>query len=407
MSAPAGAVGALRIRARGRTRRGARVPVTAVFFVLGAISASWAARIPAVKGPLHLSAGTLGLALLGPGIGAIVAMPATGAALARLAPRPVAMAGFLPLCGLLPLVTVAGNAWQLFLVLLGWGAAVGVIDVGMNVEAAAVQERIGRRVMSRFHASYSLGGLAGAALGAACASTGITAQAQLAVASLAVAAIGLAAASRFHGHPFPHQAARRRPPARSRRPVLSWALVALSATAFGSFLAEGAANDWSAVYLHSSLGASSGVAALGYTFFASAMAAGRLCGDHLADRFGPVHLVRTSAGAGAAAFGAALVADRTGAALAGFVILGLSLSFVVPLVLTAASRLGQPGPSLAVATSSGYAGMLIGPAAIGGLADRVSLPAALGVVVAVTALAALLAGALASRPRPAADSSPS
>jgi MFS family permease len=258
--------------------------------------------------------------------------------------------------------------------------------------------------MSRFHASYSLGGLAGAALGAACASTGITAQAQLAVASLAVAAIGLAAASRFHSHPAPHQPARRRPSARSRRPVLSWALVALSAMAFGSVLAEGAANDWSAVYLHTSLGASSGVAALGYTFFASAMAVGRLCGDHLADRFGPVHLVRASAGAGAAAFAAALVADRTGAALAGFVMLGLSLSFVVPLVFTAASRLGRSGPSLAVATSCGYAGMLIGPAAIGGLADRVGLPAALGVVVTVTALAALLAGALASRPRPAAGS---
>jgi nitrate/nitrite transporter NarK len=313
------------------------------------------------------------------------------------------MAGFFPLCGLLPLVTVVGNAWQLFLVLLGWGAAVGVIDVGMNVEAAAVQERIGRRVMSRFHAGYSLGGLTGAALGVACASTGITAQAQLVVTSLAVAVIGLAAASRFHSRPLPNQAARRRPPARSQRPVLSWALVALSATAFGTFLAEGAANDWSAVYLHTSLGASSGVAALGYTFFASAMAAGRLCGDHLADRFGPVRLVRTSAGAGAVAFAAALVADRTGAALVGFVMLGLSLSFVVPLVFTAASRLGQAGPSLAVVTSCGYAGMLLGPAAIGGLADQVSLPAALGVVVAVTALAALLAGALASRPRPAAD----
>jgi MFS family permease len=378
-----------------------------VFFVMGAISASWAARIPAVMGSLHLSAGVLGLALLGPAVGAIVAMPATGAVLARLAPRPVVMAGFFPLCGLLPLVTVAGNAWQLFLVLLGWGVAVGVIDVAMNVEATAVQERLGRRVMSRFHASYSLGGLAGAALGAACASAGITAQAQLAVVSCVVAVTGLAAAGRFHSHPLPQRADRHRSAPLSRRPVLSWTLVALSAMAFGSFLAEGAANDWSAVYLHSSLGASSGVAALGYTFFASAMAAGRLCGDHLADRFGPVRLVRVSAGTGAAAFAAALAEDRTGAALAGFVMLGLSLSFVVPLVFTAASRLGQAGPSLAVVTSCGYTGMLAGPAAIGGLAGLASLPAALGVVVAVTAMAALLAGTLAARPRPAAGHGPS
>jgi predicted MFS family arabinose efflux permease len=404
VSAPAGAVATATVRARGQ---GTRIPVTVVFFAMGAISASWAARIPAVMGPLHLSAGVLGLALLGPAVGAVVAMPATGAVLARLAPRPVVMAGFFPLCGLLPLVTVAGNAWQLFLVLLGWGVAVGVIDVGMNVEATAVQERLGRRVMSRFHASYSLGGLAGAAVGAACASAGITAQAQLAVASCAVAVIGVAAAGRFQSHPLPHRADRHHSAPPSRRPVLSWTLVALSAMAFGSFLAEGAANDWSAVYLHSSLGASSGVAALGYTFFASAMAAGRLCGDHLADRLGPVRLVRVSAGTGAAAFAAALAADRTGAALAGFVMLGLSLSFVVPLVFTAASRLGQAGPSLAVVTSCGYTGMLAGPAAIGGLASLASLPAALGVVVAVTAMAALLAGTLASRPRPAAGHSPS
>jgi predicted MFS family arabinose efflux permease len=378
-----------------------------VFFVLGAISGSWAARIPAVKAPLHLSAGALGLALLGPAVGAVVAMPATGSVLVRLAPRPVVMAAFLPLCGLLPLVTVSGNAWQLFLVLLGWGASVGVIDVGMNVEATAVQERLGRRVMSRFHASYSLGGLAGAALGTACASAGITAQAQLAGVSLVVAIIGLAAVGRFHSHPLPRRPDRHRSPAQPRRPALSWTLAALSAMAFGAFLAEGAANDWSAVYLHTSLGASTGLAALGYTFFASAEAAGRLCGDHLADRFGPVRLVRTSAGTGAVAFTAALVAERSGAALAGFVMLGLGLSFVVPLVFTAASRLGRAGSSLAVATSCGYAGMLAGPAAIGGLADVAGLSAALGVVVAVTAVAALLAGALASRPQPTAGRSSS
>jgi MFS family permease len=164
--------------------------------------------------------------------------------------------------------------------------------------------------------------------------------------------------------------------------------------AFGSFLAEGAANDWSAVYLHSSLRATAGLAALGYTIFAAAMAAGRLCGDHLANRFGPVRLVRVCAVASGAGFAAALLIGQPGAALAGFALLGFGLSCVVPLVFTSASRRGQAGPALAVATSSGYAGMMIGPPAIGGLADWTGLPAALGTVVAVTALIALLARAL-------------
>jgi predicted MFS family arabinose efflux permease len=367
--------------------------VTIVFFALGTISASWAARIPAVKGPLHMSAGTLGLALLGPAVGAVMAMPATGAILARTAPRPVVMAAFIPLAGLIPLVTVAANAGQLFAVLLGWGVSVGVIDVGMNVEAAAVQERLGQRIMSRFHASYSLGGLAGAGLGAACASAGITAQAQLAAVSPGVLVCGLIAARRFDAHPV-RRAAPHHPPSRPRRPPLSWALLALSAMAFGSFLAEGAANDWSAVYLHSSLRATAGLAALGYTIFAAAMAAGRLCGDHLANRFGPVRLVRACAIASGAGFAAALLIAQPAAALAGFALLGFGLSCVVPLVFTSASRLWQAGPALAVATSSGYAGMLLGPPAIGGLADWTGLPAALGTVAAVTALIALLARAL-------------
>lgn len=369
--------------------------MTIVFFALGMISASWAARIPAVKGPLHLSAGSLGLALLGPAVGAVIAMPATGAILARTAPRPVVLAAFIPLAGLIPLVTVAANAGQLFAVLLGWGVSVGVIDVGMNIEAAAVQERLGRRIMSRFHASYSLGGLAGAGLGAACASAGISAQAQLIAVSSGVLACGLTGAWRFDAHPV-RRAALHRPPRRQpRRPPLSWALLALSAMAFGSFLAEGAANDWSAVYLHSSLRATAGLAALGYTFFAAAMAAGRLCGDHLANRFGPVRLVRACAITSGAGFAAALLIAQPDAALAGFALLGFGLSCVVPLVFTSASRLGQAGPALAVATSSGYAGMLIGPPVIGGLADWTGLPAALGTVIAVTALIALLARVLA------------
>jgi predicted MFS family arabinose efflux permease len=367
--------------------------VTIVFFALGMISASWAARIPAIKGPLHLSTGSLGLALLGSAVGAVIAMPATGMILARTAPRLVVLTAFIPLAGLIPLVTVAGNGWQLFAVLLGWGVSVGAIDVGMNVEAAAVQERLGRRIMSRFHASYSLGGLAGAGLGAVCASAGITAQIQLAAVSPAVLVCGLIAAWCFAPPPG-RRAAARRPSGRPRRLPLSWALLALSAMAFGSFLAEGAANDWSAVYLHSSLRASAGLAALGYTFFAAAMAAGRLCGDHLANRFGPVRLVQACAIASGAGFAAVLLIAQPDAALAGFALLGFGLSCVVPLVFTSASRLGQAGPALTVVTSSGYAGMMIGPPAIGGLADWTGLPAALGTVVAVTALIAILARAL-------------
>jgi predicted MFS family arabinose efflux permease len=381
-----------------------RPAVTAVFFVLGATVGTWAARIPAVKAGLHLSAGTLGLVLLGPAIGSVLAMPAAGAVLATVAPRRVIQLGLLAAAGLLPVTTLAVSPWQLFAVLAGWGAGIGIIDVGMNTEAAAVQDHLGRAVMSSFHAAYSLGGLAGAGLGAIAAASAVPARANFVIAALVVLSVGMASAQAFAPKPAAPAAGQRR--ARSHWPVWSRTLVCLAAVAFGCFLAEGAANDWSAVYLHSSLGASPGLAAAGYTLFSCAMVGGRLAGDRLADWAGPARLVRVSAGVAAVSFLGALLAGRIGAALAGFALLGAGLSVIVPLVFTAASRLGQPGPNLALVTSCGYLGMLAGPALIGGLAEAVGLPAALSTIVVLTGLTTILAGAVRPRSSSATDTLP-
>ncbi len=378
--------------------------MTVVFCALGAGSGEWAARIPAFKSGLHLSAGELGLVLLGPAVGAVLAMPVTGAMVATVAPRRIVQAAFIPFGGLLAVLSLAGSAWELFVILLGWGAALGTIDVAMNTEAAALQDRLGRLVMSRFHASYSIGGLVGAGTGALAAANGVSVAANFLIAGVVVAVVGALAGEAFAVSgaragpvsPPGTEPSAREPRAAVRRPQLSGVLVALAAIAFGCFLAEGAANDWSAVYLHASLGAGPGLAAVAYTAFSCAMAAGRLFGDHLAERIGPVRLVRISATTAAVGFGAALVAGQVGGALAGFVLLGLGLSVVVPVVFTAASRLGRPGPSLATVSSCGYLGLLVGPALIGGLAEAVGLPGALGIVVVLSSATAVLAGAVAT-----------
>ncbi|HTX01165.1 MAG TPA: hypothetical protein VMD59_20445, partial [Acidimicrobiales bacterium] len=138
-----------------------RIPVTLVFLVLGVATGTWAARVPALKSALHLSSGELGLVLLGPAAGTVLAMPATGLLLATVAPRRLVRTGLVAMAGLLPVTTLATSGLQLFAVLAGWGFGIGVVDVSMNTEAAAVQQRLGRRVMSSFHASYSIGGLVG------------------------------------------------------------------------------------------------------------------------------------------------------------------------------------------------------------------------------------------------------
>ncbi|HEY1616291.1 MAG TPA: MFS transporter [Streptosporangiaceae bacterium] len=399
-----------------------RAAVTIVFAMLGVSEGTWAARIPAVKADLHLSAGMLGLALLGPALGCVIAMPAAGAVLASVAPRRISQLALIVLCGLLPVTTVAGSAVQLFFVLAGWGAGIGVLDVAMNTEAAAVQDQLGRRLMSGFHGAYSVGGLVGAGLGAIAAAAGVGARATFVIASVVMVVAGLAGAQAFASRPAHHapalasatgpgaegpgaaQPGRRARP--HRWPKWSWTLIALGAISFASFLGEGSASNWSAVYLHSSLGASPAVAALGFTVFASAMAAGRLSGDWLASRAGPVRLVRLSAGVATIGFGGALLIGQLWSGLVGYALLGAGLSVVVPLAFTGAAGLGRPGPNLAMVTTCGYLGSLAGPPIIGGLADLTSLPAALGFVVVLAGLITLLAGVVRPRPEAGATAGP-
>jgi MFS family permease len=379
----------------------ARAPVTVVFLVLGLSAGTWAARIPAIKASLNLSPGVLGLCLLGPAVGSVLTMPLAGAILATVPPRPVVQGALLLLAGMLPLTTVVSAPWQLFLVLAGWGAGLGVIDVGMNIEASAVQDRLGRRLMSGFHAAYSVGGLAGAGLGGIAAALGVPPRADFIIAGVVVLVAGGVSAQLFSAarpeRPGAGSAGR---PRASRWPLWSLALVCLAVMSFGSFLAEGVVADWSAVYLHSSLGAPVGLAAVGFTVFSCTMTGGRLAGDRLADLLGPARLIRLSAGLAAVGFGVALLIGQVWSGLIGFALLGVGLSVVVPLVFSAAAKTGRPGPNLALVTTAGYVGILAGPALVGGVAQAIGLHAALGIDVILCALCAALAGFVRPRATP-------
>src|SRR4051812_42117820 len=173
-------------------------------------------------------------------------------------------------------------------------------------------------------------------------------------------------------------------------------LALLGALAFACLLCEGAAADWSALYVHESLGASAAVAALAYAAFSITMTAGRLAGDRLTERLGPVALVRRGALVATIGLGAALVAGAPAAALVGFACLGAGLATIIPAVFRAAGNATeQAGPALAAVSTPGYLGFLAGPPLIGALADATSLPAALALLPALAALLALAAGAVA------------
>ena len=171
------------------------------------------------------------------------------------------------------------------------------------------------------------------------------------------------------------------------------AVLGLGFVAFLALLTEGAMGDWSAVYLHHTLGATSAVAALGFAAFSLTMAAGRFAGDALVARLGDAEVVRRFTGGAALVLGLALGVGTPWAAIAGFAAVGFGVANLIPIVFRAASRLRGVAPSEGIAAvgTFGYVGFLSGPPLIGFAAELLTLPLALGLVVAALGWIAITA----------------
>ncbi|MET9955543.1 MFS transporter [Streptomyces sp. NPDC006339] len=358
-----------------RLRR-ARFAVAAVFCVHGAVTGSFATRIPWIQDHAGVSAGQLGLALAFPAIGASLAMPVAGAISHRFGAR-TALRGLLTLWTLsLILPSLAPNVYGLCAALFVYGATAGMSDVAMNALGVETENRLGRSIMSSLHGMWSAGALIGSAAGTVAAHLGGDARLHHLIAALVLTATGLVCCQ---GVLDLQSAPEEEAPPRFSLPPKS-ALV-IGAIGFCGVFAEGASLDWSAVYLKDELGTSAGLAAASTTAFALTMAVARLVGDRVVDRFGAVRTVRV--GGVAATLGGLLVvfASHAALALAGFGLIGLGVAVVVPLAFAAAGRSG-PNPSQAIAgvATITYTSGLIAPSAIGGIADATSLVFSFGLV---------------------------
>ena len=146
----------------------------------------------------------------------------------------------------------------------------------------------------------------------------------------------------------------------------SLAVVLLGLIAFCSFFAEGAAADWSAVFLRDQAAASAAVAAIGFAGFSLGIAASRLIGNQLTTAFGPVRVVLTSTVIAAAglAFASRSDSDRGRGRLR---LARRRTPPVDPTVLSAAAGPGLGALENVVSRvfTIGYFGGVSGPAIIG------------------------------------------
>ena len=364
--------------------RATRLALFAIFLVNGVGIASWVAHIPDVKRKFGFSDATLGLALLAVAAGSVGALLFGGQMVARWGSRAVIVVAGGLFCVVLPLLVSVPTVPLLFLVLPIFGACIGAMEVAINVQCVAVEERYGRPIMSTFHALFSVGGLLGAGLAALVLARGVMPGAHLFGVALALAVLVALGVPRL----LPADDAA---PGDSPAFVLpTGPLLGLSLLAFCCLVAEGAMADWSAVYLRDRLGTGPSYAAAGYAAFSVAMAAGRFGGDALRARIRAVPLLRLSGVFAAVGLGLGLIVAHPAAALVGFACVGLGLANIVPVLFTAAGKTPgvAPGMGIAAVASVGYFGFLLGPPLIGFVARATSLTVGLGLVAVLIALIA-------------------
>ena len=389
-----------RLAAEAGTRR-ARNAVYLVFAASGFIIASWTARIPQIRAALGVTPGVLGLILLCAAVGAAISTPLSGLVVAWLGEaRTVAITGVITAAGLAIAaagyrVGIAPVAGGLFL--FGVGAAAW--DVAMNVQGAAVEQALGRSIMPRFHAGWSIGTVAGAGTGAVMVLAGVPVNVHLLAVAVAVAVAVPVATRHFLAHR--QRAARQAGPAAGHHPLAAWAEP--RTLLIGLFLlcmafTEGT-GDWLSLAVIDGYHAAAAVGTATFAVFLAAMTTGRWFGPRFIDRYGRVTVLRS--GTVVALAGLLIIGFGTDLplALAGTLLMGLGTALGFPVgVTSAADDPRRAAARVSAASSIGYLAFLFGPPAIGFRSDRVGVQH--GIVLAGLLLAAAFFLAAATAPLP-------
>ena len=370
-----------------RPRHVHRLAVSASFLLQGLCFSTWASRIPSIQQKLHLSETALGGVLLAVPVGLIASLPITGWLVAKYGSRTMTVIAVLIYSGILPLLGLAQTTTQLMagLVLFGFGS--NMANISVNTQGVGVEAIYGKSILATFHGVWSLAGFFGAALGTGMIGWGVSPLQHFTGMALLIW-LGVAF---MRPYLVPADA-----PSPADQPLFvlpDKSLMLLGVLAFCSLLAEGTMFDWSGVYFKKIVLAEKAWVGLGFAAFMSMMATGRFIADAFANRFGRGRTLQISGLLTTAGLSLAVAFPSLVVASIGFMLVGLGVSSVVPLVYSAAgkSRTMPAGVALAAVSTVGFAGFLLGPPLIGLVAGATSLRVSFAIIafmgLAVAALA--------------------
>lgn len=352
-----------------------RIAVSSFYFCMGFSFASWASRIPDIKTSLHLSEAQLGTILLALPIGQLLTLPISGRLVTKYGSRTILSIAILLYAIELTNIGWAAKGWQLALALFVFGIVGNMTNISVNTQGVLAEKAYGRPIMTSFHGVWSMAGFAGALTGLLMMNFKLTPHQHFFVVAAMVFIIAFVA--RKYLIPGTTSAPKKKLFARPEK-----VLVQLGIIAFCSMSAEGAMFDWSGVYFKEVVKAPHSLVILGYASFMIMMATGRFLGDRIIAEIGRKKLLQISGILIVAGLMTAVLFPYIITATAGFVLVGLGVSSIVPTVYSAAAKSSKvsPGMALAGVSSIGFLGFLLGPPIIGYIAQIAGLQYSFAVV---------------------------
>lgn len=352
------------------SRKKVRLAVSLFYFGQGLCFASWASRIPDLKSALQLSDAQLGSILLALPLGQLLTMPVSGRLTTVFGSKRMLTIGA-PLYALaLTNLALANTGWQLALMLFMFGITGNLCNIALNTQGVAGESYYGKPIMTSFHGAWSVGGFSGALVGLLM--TSLHASPYLHFCMIAVLAflhIGI-------NYRYLLEAKK---PVQQEKPKLftrpQGVLIQLGIIGFCSMATEGAMFDWSGVYFKEIVKAPHALVILGYTSFMIMMATGRFLGDKVIAAYGRKRLLQVSGVVISSGMLLSVVFPYLIPATIGFMMVGVGVSGIVPMVYSIAGNNTKVAPGIALAMVSGvsYFGFLMGPPLIGYISALSSL----------------------------------
>ncbi len=364
-----------------------RIAVSALFFLSGICFSSWGSRLPDIKLKLGLSEGELGGLLLGMPLGSLVALPMVGWLVDKVGSRTVVIIAALLYPFVLPFIGLASSFWMLAFVLVLFGMCGNLLNISMNTQALGVESLYGKTIMASFHGLWSLAGFTGGAIGALM----INLELVPFVHFLIITIFSFVIAGLAYRYTLVQQTKKSEGGFVFRRPdplILRIGLISLC-----GMMCEGCMFDWSGVYFQKVVQAEEALVTAGYVAFMSTMAFGRFISDYFTDRLGAARMLQLSSLLITVGLLLAVALPYLIPAIAGFLLIGLGVSSVIPLAYSVAGKGStlSPGIALALVSSIGYFGFLFGPPLIGFIAELFNLRISFAFIACMGAIIGILA----------------